>query len=85
MYIYMYIYTPSSMGISKFPTNPVRPWGDWQLGWCFQSFAFQSGIDTPQLTVIFLRWMDTPQPDNPKLVFRLQVFTFRCVWDAHLD
>lgn len=29
--IYIYICTPSSMGISKFPTNPVRPWGDWQL------------------------------------------------------
>ena len=31
VYIYIYICTPSSMGISKFPTNPVRPWGDWQL------------------------------------------------------
>ena len=28
----IYIYTPSSMGISIFPTNPVRFWGDWQLG-----------------------------------------------------
>ena len=80
--IYIYVLHPA-WGFQNF--QPIL-WDHGEIGSCwFQSFAFQSGIDTPQLTVIFLRWMNSPQPDNPKVVFRLQVFTFRCVWDAHLD